>query len=145
MPILIRPISVADFADWHPLAQGYKAFYETPTTECEYSQAWERLTARGMSHGLAAWSGDRMVGIAHYLFHASTWTDKVCYLQDLFTLPESRGQGVARALIAATASAARAGGASRYYWLTQAHNETARHLYDKVAKFHGFIRYDHPL
>lgn len=144
-PLRIVPLSPADHAAWLPLAQGYKAFYETPTTDSEYSQAWERMMTRGMAHGLAAWSDGRMVGIAHYLFHASTWADKVCYLQDLFVDPAMRGQGAARALIAATAEAARAAGATRYYWMTQAHNETARRLYDKVAKYNGFIRYDHPL
>jgi GNAT superfamily N-acetyltransferase len=69
----------------------------------------------------------------------------VCYLQDLFTVPEARGRGVARALIAHVAEAARAAGARRYYWLTQEHNTTARALYDRVAAFHGFIRYDHPV
>ena len=33
----------------------------------------------------------------------------------------------------------------RYYWLTQQHNDRARGLYDKVARFAGFIRYDYPL
>ena len=41
--------------------------------------------------------------------------------------------------------AARAQQATRYYWLTQDHNASARALYDKVAQFKGFIRYDYPL
>ena len=32
--------------------------------------------------------------------------------------------------------------AARYYWMTQENNATARALYDKVAKFNGFIRYE---
>ena len=36
-------------------------------------------------------------------------------------------------------------GCERYYWLTQQHNVRARGLYDKVARFAGFIRYDYPM
>ena len=81
----------------------------------------------------------------HYLFHTGTWARDACYLQDLYTDPAARGQGVARALIEAVAQAARQRGATRLYWLTQDHNSTARALYDKVAAFKGFIRYDYPL
>ena len=40
---------------------------------------------------------------------------------------------------------ARQGEATRCYWLTHETNTTARTLYDKVAKFQGFIRYELPL
>ncbi|MFI1509041.1 GNAT family N-acetyltransferase [Streptomyces sp. NPDC020597] len=52
---------------------------------------------------------------------------------------------MARALIERVAGAARERGADRLYWTTQEGNATARALYDKVAEFRGFIRYDHPL
>jgi GNAT superfamily N-acetyltransferase len=94
---------------------------------------------------LGAYVDGTIVGFAHYLYHTSTWVPSACYLQDLFTLPAARGQGVARALIEAVASNARDLGATRYYWLTQEHNAEARALYNKVAKFGGFIRYDYAL
>ena len=56
-----------------------------------------------------------------------------------------RGRGTARALIEAVAAESRREGAERLYWLTQDHNATARRLYDKIAKFNGFLRYDYPL
>ena len=43
------------------------------------------------------------------------------------------------------ADAARDHGATRYYWHTQEDNATARALYDQVARFSGFIRYQYPL
>jgi GNAT superfamily N-acetyltransferase len=52
---------------------------------------------------------------------------------------------VARALIERVAQAAREGGASRLYWLTQEGNASARALYDRLARYQGFIRYDYPL
>jgi hypothetical protein len=33
----------------------------------------------------------------------------------------------------------------RFYWHTQESNTRARVLYDKVARFTGFIRYAYPL
>lgn len=145
MNLQIRPLIDADRATWEQLARGYKAFYKTETSDAEYQRAWERLRASDGVMGLGATLDGRLVGIAHYLFHTSTWAPTACYLQDLFADPEARGRGVARALIAAVAEAAVARGAQRYYWLTQDHNTTARRLYDQVARFNGFIRYDHPL
>jgi GNAT superfamily N-acetyltransferase len=85
------------------------------------------------------------VGIAHYLFHATAWSADYCYLQDLFVDETTRGKGAARALIERVAEIAREQGAVRLYWTTKEDNATARLLYDKVARFNGFIRYDHPL
>jgi GNAT superfamily N-acetyltransferase len=131
--------------DWEILARAYKQFYNTPTTDAEYVQAWGRLLNDDGVHGLGAYLDGRMVGCAHYLFHTGTWVQTVCYLQDLYVLPEVRRQGVARALVEAVAAQARERRAERYYWLTQEHNKTARSLYDKVARCGGFLRYDYPL
>ena len=143
--ITVRPLQAEDRAAWGELAAGYKAFYNTPTTAAEYDEAWRRLLAHDSVHGLAALDDGQVVGIVHYLFHPSVWAPRGCYLQDLFTAAQRRGRGVARALIGAVADAARAQGATRLYWLTQETNHTARALYDRVAQFKGFIRYDHPL
>ena len=144
-PIRVTPLARSDHERWLALARGYKAFYKTETTDAEYERAWERLLAEDRIHGLGAHHDGRLVGITHYLFHASTWAERVCYLQDLFVDPDVRGRGIARALIEAVAGAARERGSARMYWLTQDHNATARALYDKVAKHNNFIRYDYPL
>ncbi len=132
-------------SDWEILARGYKQFYNTPTTDAEYVQAWGRLLHDDGVHGLGAYVEDRMVGCAHFLFHTSTWAPTVCYLQDLFVLPEVRRQGIARTLVEAVAAQAREQGATRYYWLTQEGNASARALYDQMARFGGFLRYDYVL
>ena len=143
--IEIAPLLASDRRAWEPLARGYKAFYETEHPDARYDETWRLLIEGERIHGLAARLDGRIVGIAHYLFHAQTWTADACYLQDLFTAPEARGRGVATALIEAVAEAARARGAAKYYWMTKQDNETARALYDRIACFKGFVRYDHPL
>lgn len=143
--LAIAPLGAQDRAEWEALACGYKAFYADPLPAERYDATWRALMADERVHGVGARLDGRMVGIAHYLFHAQTWSPDACYLQDLFTGEDARGQGVATALIDAVADAARKRGAVKYYWLTKEDNLPARALYDKVARFKGFLRYDYPL
>ena len=143
----IRPLRQSDRADWTPLWDGYNAFYRrsgptalphivTDTTWSRFFDAYEPV------HALVAERKGRLIGLVHYLFHRSTtMIGPTCYLQDLFTDPSCRGQGVGRALIEAVYERAREGGAERVYWLTQHGNSKARALYDKVADEPGFVVY----
>ncbi|TDD63179.1 GNAT family N-acetyltransferase [Actinomadura darangshiensis] len=141
----IGPLRPEDRVAWEELARGYKAFYRTVVPDAGYEETWRRLSSGADLHGIGARFDGRLVGIAHYLFHATFWSADSCYLQDLFVDETARGQGAARALIEHVAGEARKRGAARLYWTTKQDNVTARVLYDKVARFHGFIRYDYPL
>lgn len=141
-PLDISPLRPEDRAGWEPLARGYKAFYKTAQTDAEYERTWQRLIGSETIHGLAARREGQVLGIAHYLFQPTVWSSDACYLQDLFTAEAARGQGVATALIQHLADIARARGASRFYWGTHQDNARARALYDRVARWHGFLRYD---
>ena len=143
--IVIGPFQHSERAAWEKLARGYNDFYETELPDSDYDRAWDRLLQDREIHGLGARLDDQLIGIAHYLFHASIWRDHSCYLQDLFVDETVRGQGAARRLLDAVADAARQRGAVRYYWQTKQDNARARALYDKVARFRGFIRYDYAL
>ncbi|GAA4089632.1 GNAT family N-acetyltransferase [Actinomadura miaoliensis] len=141
----IGPLRPEDRAAWEVLARGYKAFYRTVVPDKGYEETWQRLQSDAELHGIGARSNGRLVGIAHYLFHVTFWSADSCYLQDLFVDEAARGHGAARALIEHVAEEARKRGAARLYWTTKQDNVPARALYDKVARFHGFIRYDYPL
>jgi len=152
--IVVGPLKPEDRPAWEELARGYKAFYRTPTADGQYETVWQQLRDEGSGFcGLGAYIGDApggdpagaLVGIAHYLFHPQMWYGDACYLQDLFVAGAARGRGAARALIEQVAEMARSRGATRLYWTTQEDNARARLLYDKVARFNGFIRYDYPL
>lgn len=142
-PLATRPLDAADRSSWEPLWKGYLAFYRASVAPDVTDRTWARLLdpAEPM-HVLGCFDGARLIGIAHYVFHRSTWTTgDYCYLQDLFTAAEARGRGAGRALIAAVCERARDAGASRVHWLTQEGNATARALYDQVAERPGFIQY----
>ena len=143
--VAVAPLAESDRAEWDMLARGYKEFYKDPQPDAVYDRTWARLMAGDGVFGLGARRDGRLIGLAHYMFHANSWLADVCYLQDLFTAEDARGRGVARALIDAVADTARARGCSKYYWLTKEDNDVARALYDKVARFKGFIRYDYAL
>ncbi|MFG2293316.1 GNAT family N-acetyltransferase [Streptomyces sp. NPDC048603] len=143
--ITVGSLREEDRAVWEALARGYKAFYRTTVPDEGYEETWQRLQGGTGFHGIGAWSRGELVGIAHYLFHPTFWMEDSCYLQDLFVDEAARGRGVARMLIEKVADASRDQGASRFYWTTQEGNTAARALYDKVASFEGFIRYDYAI
>ncbi len=145
MSTVIIPLASQHRSEWEALTREYNAFYKADKSSEDYAHAWTRLTSDPSVHGLVASSDGRLTGLAHFLFHKSTWAPAVCYLQDLYTSPENRNKGIASALIAAVAEVARSEGATRFYWLTRESNVPARALYDKVARYNGFIRYEYPL
>jgi GNAT superfamily N-acetyltransferase len=139
--ITVTALRPDDRSAWEELFCGYNAFYGRTWPAERYEQAWREFQHGDRVHALGARLEDRLVGIVHFLVHASTTSPDVCYLQDLFTAAEARGKGVGRALIGATEAWARSRGCDRLYWHTKADNHTARRLYDQVAENRGFIQY----
>jgi GNAT superfamily N-acetyltransferase len=139
--IAIGKLEPSDRAAWETLFRAYIDFYQRTEPQEMYDRAWDEFQADTRLHALGARLDGKLVGITHFFIHPSTSGPDVCYLQDLFTAPDARGQGAARALIEAVADWARERGCGRVYWLTQESNATARRLYDQVAENRGFIHY----
>lgn len=140
---VIRALCGNDKALWLPLWNGYLAFYQATISSEITEQSWSRLCDPAEPlQGLAVFSEGQMIGIAHYIFHRSSWADtNYCYLEDLFVVPEARGKGAGRALIEAVRDKARTENACRLYWTTHKGNKSARALYDKLAVESGFVQY----
>jgi GNAT superfamily N-acetyltransferase len=141
--VIIRPLGEDEREAWNPLWAGYLAFYKSALAQEVSDLAWSRFHDPDEPlFALGGYLDGRLLGIAHYLCHRSTWAhNRYCYLEDLFVAEEARRHGLGRALIEEVYRKAEAAGASRVYWLTQSGNTQARALYDKVADNLGFIQY----
>ena len=141
----IRRLAPEDEAAWRPLWDGYLRFYGQELPEGVTPATFQRL-CRG-SHGMvglvAVDRGDEPIGLAHLVFHASTWaTTNYCYLEDLYVAEAWRGAGVGRALIEAAYRVADQRRSARVYWTTQEFNAPARSLYERIGHRTSFIRYE---
>jgi GNAT superfamily N-acetyltransferase len=144
MTVQVRRLAAADKPRWLTLFKGYIQFYKATVAEEVIEQTWQRLMAGTADFhiGLVAEVDGEVVGLAHVLFHRSTWSPTFyCYLEDLFVDPSVRKKGIGRALIEATYREADARGCTRTYWATQEFNYRARTLYDAVATKSPFIQY----
>jgi len=145
--IMVRPLRASDESQWRILWTGYLEYYETVLPEDIYVSTFARLMGNDPQDfsGLVAEQDGHLVGLTHYLFHRHGWkVENVCYLQDLYATPDSRGTGVGRKLIEAVYEAADAAGAPNVYWLTQDFNAPARKLYDRIGVLSPFIKYQRP-
>jgi hypothetical protein len=84
---MIRRLQADDWDDWLPLWNGYLRFYREPLPEELTRLTFERLCERrdGMLGLVALDDSGGSVGIAHLVFHPTTWSEtNKCYLEDLF-------------------------------------------------------------
>jgi GNAT superfamily N-acetyltransferase len=138
----VRDIAPHDRPQWQPLCQAYQPRGKKLPDDIT-DVTWRRFFDDAEPvHALVAEEGDTLIGFAHYLFHRSTARiAPTCYLQDMFTAEQARGRGVGHALLEAVCTRAKAAGAYRVYWSTNANNTAARALYDKVATLTSFVQY----
>lgn len=140
----VRPLVESDYSAWLTLWQGYLTFYDAQLSEQVSQLTWRRMLSEAEPmYALGAFDDQqKLLGFAHLIYHRGTWSaGDHCYLEDLFTAPQSRGKGVGRALIEGVYQHAQANGASRVYWHTHETNATAQTLYDRLADKPGFIQY----
>lgn len=144
----VRRFRDDDREAWDELWRGYLRFYRADVSDAVTDAAFARLREErdGMLGLVAVDESDRPIGLAHLVFHPSTWSEtRYCYLEDMFVSPAARGGGIAHALFDAVYAAARERGAEKVYWHTQQYNGAARSLYDTVGHLTSFIVYEHEL
>ena len=143
MNIEIRPLAQTDNAAWRELFAGYLHFYKTELTQEQIELTFKRLLDPNFNlYGKVVEIDGKPLGLAHFSYQTSSWASKdYCYLEDLFVSPESRGQGLGRALIESVKAEAISHGSSRLYWNTDADNSTARKLYNSFTLESGKVQY----
>jgi GNAT superfamily N-acetyltransferase len=145
MAVRVRRLEAKDKDAWRRLFKGYIEFYKATVADDVIETTWTRLLEGAADFHIAFVAvddGDKPVGLAHVLFHRSTWSPThYCYLEDLFVEPGLRLKGIGRALIEATYREADARKCTRTYWATQEVNYRARTLYDQLATKSPFVQY----
>jgi GNAT superfamily N-acetyltransferase len=145
MKISIRSVTEKDFTEWCGLWEKYLIFYKTHLSEEIYKNTFKKLIDINVKsqNAFVAEVNNKLIGLAHYIYHNDNWKlEDSTYLQDLYTVPDFRGQGVGRQLIEAVYQAADDNNSPAVYWQTEKSNKTARVLYDKIARLAPFIIYE---
>ena len=120
----------ADLDTLSRLFDAYRQFYGQPS-DADAASDWLRNRLRfGESKVLVARQGDAIVGFVQlYPSFSSVRMARSWILNDLFVLPATRRQGVARALLDAAAGFARDDGAAAISLETARGNAAARATY----------------
>lgn len=142
---LIRRVAEPDRDAWRQLWGEYCGFYGVQLPERVTDATWSRIASgQGPVFGLVAQGqGGALLGFCHYVCHPNTWSDQtVCYLEDLYVSQDARRTGLATRFIAALTYLGRKEGWFRIYWITNAGNEQARGVYDRLATRTDHVRYE---
>ncbi len=128
----IRPVTSAQFEQLLPLIAAYQRFYRAEPEDDRNRDFFRRFLAPSEDGLLlGAREEDGFLGYACLYWHfSSTRARETVLMNDLFVVPESRGKGVGRALIEASAEVGRERGAAALDWSTEPANATAQALYD---------------
>ncbi len=141
--LTVRPIGPEDRNPWQSLFQAYGVFYKTDFTSDICDNVWDWLMSDNHPvRGFIAGRGDSILGFAHLRAQHDTFSaGPSWFLDDLFTTPEARGQGVATSLISHLKHYASTHGGGTLRWITAADNHTAQHLYDSLAQRTSWVVY----
>lgn len=134
-----RNAFLAMWADFVSLAPGEPGNHTMG--ELNWSRAMD--SAHTIRCIVAVDPADEPVGFTLYSALPFTWsTGEVCYLQDIYVKPESRGKGVAQSMIERLRQIGLEARWFKIFWMTQLDNYDAQRVYDKVARRMDYLRYD---
>ena len=145
----IEPIAEPQFEALLPMIAAYQRFYEVADIDEERNRAFfTRFIAPSDDRMLlGAWRGKDLVGYACLYWHFTSLVPaETVLMNDLYVEESSRGDGIGRALIEASAEIARERGAHHLEWATAPDNVTAQCLYDKTgAERSKWVEYELPV
>ena len=131
--IKIRNIKDDDFPEWLSLWNANNLGHKD---EAVTTQTWMRLLDdQSDVYALVAEDKGALIGLLQYVLHPTTGSiAPVCYMQDVFVLPERRGQGIAKTMIEHLERIGNREKWSRIYWLAEEKNEAAQALYKSLGQ-----------
>ena len=137
MPLTIITATLDQIEDLVPLFDAYRVFYKQQSDpEAARKFLRERLYL-GENMIFLAYIEDRPVGFTQlYPLFSSTSMKRIWLLNDLYVVPDMRGQRIGEQLIQRAADFARSFGAAKLKLSTQTTNLSGQKLYERV----GFVR-----
>lgn len=133
---MIEAIDESSISDVLPLIRHYQEFYEVPDIDDERNRVF--FSQFGVSSEKGCLFGFKKEGqlvafATVYFSYASSVTSKIAIMNDLYTMKDYRGQGVATALIKYCEQYAKKNDAVRLQWLTAKTNTTAQSVYEALG------------
>ena len=125
--------------------EDYLKFYKQPLSTEITNATWHRFfdNATPMYCSIAKDNNGQRLGFAIHVIHPGSWgIGDVCYLEDLYVVPDFRRQGIARKMIGNLVKLGKANNWYRLYWHTDDGNHKARALYDKIGTLSDRVKYD---
>ncbi len=132
---MIEAVSDRTIEEVLPLIRKYQEFYKVADISEQKNRAFFSQFGESNPAGCQFVFRDAgvIVGFATvYFSYTSTITAKVAVLNDLYTEPAVRGQGVGRKLVEHCRRFAKSNDAARLQWVTAPDNEPAQKLYDSM-------------
>jgi ribosomal protein S18 acetylase RimI-like enzyme len=137
----VEPVGEADLVELLPLMRAYCDFYEVEPGDADLEALAHALIADPQHEGvqlIARSEAGEPLGFATVYWSWQTLSAaRAGVMNDLFVVPEARGQGVGRALIEECRRRCRERGAAQLVWETAPDNEAAQRLYRTLGAREG--------
>ena len=136
----IEAISKRNFQLLVPLLGEYQKFYHTEPNRARNHRFIQRLMGNkrlGIQFICIDQNGVGAGFATLYFLPSSLSAKNYCVLNDLYTRPDVRKQGVARKLIRVCTNYALSKGYGSIEWITESRNKTAQRLYNQLGAIHS--------
>ena len=133
---MIRPARAGDIPAIHQLIRDLAEYERSldEVTATEHDLAAALLADQPALFAHVAEQDGRVVGFALWFLNYSTWGGRHgIYLEDLYVVPESRGRGHGKALLAELARICAERGYGRLEWWVLDWNTPARRFYESLG------------
>lgn len=133
---MIRPAKLEDLPLLRPLWASYQIFYKVKDIDRSKNEEFiSRIILDASAGSIHVYEKDSdLLGFyTLYFTYASTVSDRVAVLNDLFVLDEYRGRGFGKELLDHALSFTKEHNIPYLRWLTQTSNTNAQQLYQKYC------------